>query len=90
MSAGARPAVTVYMTGWCPYCQRALALLDSLPVDVTRIDVEAQPQRREEMVARSGRRTVPQIFFGERHVGGCDDLMALDQSGELKRIIEGT
>ncbi len=83
------PGVTVYMTGWCPYCQRALALLESRKLAVTRLDVEEDPSRREEMIARSGRRTVPQIFIGDRHVGGCDDLLTLEGSGELTRIIEG-
>ncbi len=84
-----QPAITVYMTGWCPYCQRALALLESRKLAVDRIDVDEDPRLREEMISRSGRRTVPQIFIGDRHIGGCDDLAALDGSGELKRITEG-
>ncbi len=82
-----QPVITMYMTGWCPYCQRALALLDRKGLQVTRIDVEEQSGRREEMVSRSGRRTVPQIFIGDRHIGGCDDLFALENSGELGRLI---
>jgi glutaredoxin 3 len=79
----------MYVTGWCPYCQRALGLLAKKGLEVTEIDVEEDGKLREEMVARSGRRTVPQIFIGDRHVGGCDDLFALDASGELDRLIQG-
>ena len=83
------PAVTVYATGWCPYCQRAKELLREKRIAFTEVDVEADPARRAEMIDRSGRRTVPQIFFGERHIGGCDDLFAIDRSGELDRLIQG-
>jgi glutaredoxin 3 len=83
------PAITMYMTGWCPYCQRARALLKDKNAAVTLIDVDDDPQSRKDMQARSGRRSVPQIFIGERHVGGCDDLFALDASGELDRLLEG-
>ncbi|MDE1924517.1 MAG: glutaredoxin 3 [Gammaproteobacteria bacterium] len=83
------PAVTVYATGWCPYCQRAKELLREKHIAFTEVDVEADPARRAEMIDRSGRRTVPQIFFGERHIGGCDDLFAIDRSGELDRLIQG-
>ena len=81
------PAVTVYVTGWCPYCQRAKALLSAKNVIVEEIDVDDDPKFREEMMARSGRRTVPQIFIGQKHVGGCDDLFELEGSGELDRLI---
>jgi glutaredoxin 3 len=81
--------VTVYMTGWCPYCQRAKHLLTQKGIPFTEIDVDEDGRLREEMTARSGRRTVPQIFIGEKHVGGCDDLFALDGSGELDRLIQG-
>ncbi|MDP9014273.1 MAG: glutaredoxin 3 [Pseudomonadota bacterium] len=80
-------AVTVYVTGWCPYCQRAKALLSAKNVVVEEIDVDDDPKFREEMMARSGRRTVPQIFIGQKHVGGCDDLFELEGSGELDRLI---
>jgi glutaredoxin 3 len=79
----------MYVTGWCPYCQRARGLLAKKGLEVTEIDVEEDGKLREEMVARSGRRTVPQLFIGDRHVGGCDDLFALDASGELDRLIQG-
>jgi glutaredoxin 3 len=83
------PAVTVYVAGWCPYCQRAKGLLTQKNIVFNEIDVDDDAKLREEMVARSGRRTVPQIFIGDKHVGGCDDLFALDGSGELDRLIQG-
>ena len=83
------PAITVYLAGWCPYCQRARQLLTNKGVVFSEIDVDEDAAFRREMIARSGRRTVPQIFIGERHVGGCDDLFALDGSGELDRLIQG-
>lgn len=84
-----QPAVTVYVSDWCPYCQRAKGLLAQKNVAFSEINVEDEPKFREEMIARSNRRTVPQIFIGDRHVGGCDDLFELDRSGELDRLIEG-
>jgi glutaredoxin 3 len=84
-----QPAITLYVTGWCPYCQRAKALLTGRSLAYTEIDVDDDARFREEMVARSGRRTVPQIFIGDTHVGGCDDLVALEGSGELDRLIGG-
>lgn len=81
--------ITVYTTGWCPYCQRAKALLTRKGLAFEEIDIEADPQLRDEMRARSGRTSVPQVFIGGRHVGGCDDLHALDDSGELDRLIQG-
>jgi glutaredoxin 3 len=83
-----QPAVTVYVSDWCPYCQRAKGLLASKNVVFSEINVEDDPKLREEMIARSNRRTVPQIFIGDRHVGGCDDLFELDHSGELDRLIQ--
>jgi glutaredoxin 3 len=83
--SGAR--VTLYVTGWCPYCQRAKALLAGKNVAFEEIDVDGDAKHREEMIARSNRRTVPQIFIGDKHIGGCDDLIALDRSGELDRLI---
>lgn len=84
-----RPVVTMYMTGWCPYCQRAGSLLAGKQVDLERIDIDVDPTLRQQMIERSGRRSVPQIFIGDRHIGGCDDLVALDANGELDRLIEG-
>jgi glutaredoxin 3 len=84
-----QPAVTLYVSDWCPYCQRAKALLAEKNVGFREVNVEDDAKLREEMIARSNRRTVPQIFIGDTHVGGCDDLFELDRSGELDRLIEG-
>jgi glutaredoxin 3 len=84
------PKVEFYATGWCPYCSRARQLLLAKGVQIEEIDVEARPGAREEMVARSGRRTVPQIFINQTHVGGCDDLLALDQAGGLDPLLQET
>jgi glutaredoxin 3 len=81
-------AVLIYATSWCPYCARARALLASKGVTVQDIDIEADPAQRVEMIRRSGRRTVPQIFIGERHIGGCDDLLALDAAGGLDVLLQ--
>ena len=80
----------MYATGWCPYCHRAEALLKSKGVsDLETILVDREPERRVEMMQKSGRHTVPQIWIGERHVGGCDDLVELDRKGELDVLLEG-
>jgi glutaredoxin 3 len=84
-----QPTVTLYVSDWCPYCQRAKSLLTQKNVDFSEINVEDDAKLREEMIARSNRRTVPQIFIGDKHVGGCDDLFELDRSGELDRLIQG-
>jgi glutaredoxin 3 len=84
-----QPDVVIYFAGWCPYCQRARGLLTEKGIQFREIDVDDDPKLREEMIARSGRRTVPQVFIGEKHVGGCDDLFALDGRGELDRLIQG-
>ncbi|HEY3809209.1 MAG TPA: glutaredoxin 3 [Steroidobacteraceae bacterium] len=80
--------VVIYLTAWCPYCARAKQLLSSKQVVPQEIDVDAQPERRAEMVRRSGRYTVPQIFIGERHIGGCDDLFELDSAGGLDPLLK--
>ncbi len=80
--------VTMYCTEVCPYCVRAEQLLNAR--GVTRIDkirVDLQPELRVAMTERTGRRTVPQIYIGDRHVGGYDDLAALDRSGELSKLL---
>jgi glutaredoxin 3 len=82
-------AVTLYVSDWCPYCLRAKGLLTRKNVDFREVNVEDDAGLREEMIARSSRRTVPQIFIGDKHVGGCDDLFELDRSGELDRLIQG-
>jgi len=84
-----QPPITIYVTGWCPYCQRAKHLLSQKAAAFREVDVEADPKSRQEMTTRSGRRTVPQIFIGDQHVGGCDDLFALDATGELDRLLQG-
>jgi glutaredoxin 3 len=83
------PAVLMYAKSWCPYCERARDLLRRKGASFEEIDIEAQPERREEMIRRSGRRTVPQIFIGERHIGGSDDLHGLDAAGALERLLRG-
>ena len=84
-----QPAVTLYMSDWCPYCQRAKGLLTRKNVVFSEINVDDDAKFRAEMIARSNSSTVPQIFIGDRHVGGCDDLFELDRSGELDRLIQG-
>ena len=78
----------MYVTDWCPYCSRARRLLEGKGVVVEEIDVEAVAGAHEEMRARSGRDTVPQIFIGETHVGGSDDLEALDADGRLDVLLK--
>ena len=82
------PQITMYSKSWCPYCDRAKHLLREKGQTWTEIDIEEQPEKRTEMVQRSKRTTVPQIFIGDRHVGGCDDLYALDDSGKLDPLLE--
>ena len=84
----AEPHIVVYSQPFCGYCSAAKRLLDGKGAAFTEIDVMAEAGRRAEMVERSGgRRTVPQIFIDGRHVGGYDDLSALDRSGELDRLL---
>jgi glutaredoxin 3 len=79
--------VTVYTKPYCPYCVAALDLLEKKGVEVQEIVAAHDPEKRQEMIERSGRYTFPQIFVGERHIGGCDDMMALERSGELDPIL---
>jgi glutaredoxin 3 len=80
--------VTIYTKGWCPYCSAAKSLLDAKGAAYREIDIEATAGARAEMIGRAnGRSTVPQIFIGERHVGGYDDIHALDARGELDRLL---
>lgn len=81
--------VTLYSTGWCPFCVRAKRLLAGKGARVHEIDVDREPEARREMMARSGRRTVPQIWIGDRHVGGYDELFALERTGELDDLLAG-
>jgi glutaredoxin 3 len=80
--------IVMYTTQWCPYCRNAKALLARKGQKWEEIDVEAEPARRREMVERSGRTSVPQIWIDERHIGGCDDLVALERSGELDALLQ--
>ena len=85
-----QPPIRMYATATCPYCIRAeQLLLDKGVTGLDKIRVDLDPARREEMMKLSGRRTVPQIFIGETHVGGCDDLVALDRSGGLLPLLAG-
>ena len=82
------PEVVMYSTTWCGYCQRARNLLERKGLAVREIKIDEDPKERDVMVQRSGgRRTVPQIFIGERHIGGYEDLAALDRSGELDKLV---
>jgi glutaredoxin 3 len=80
--------VIMYTTSWCPYCSRARALLTRKGVSFEEIDIEAAPGKRAEMQTRSGRRSVPQIFIGDHHVGGSDDLHALEEAGKLDALLQ--
>ncbi len=83
------PAITIYTKSWCPYCSAAKDLLKTKGAAFTEIDIEAKAGARAEMIQKAqGRSTVPQIFIGERHVGGCDDLYALDQGGQLEKLLQ--
>jgi len=84
------PRILMYSTAVCPYCINAERLLASKGVTaIDKVRVDLDPARRVEMMERSGRRTVPQIWIGERHVGGFDDLRALDMAGELDHLLAG-
>jgi glutaredoxin 3 len=81
--------VTMYSTAVCPYCVRAEALLKQRGVTaIDKIRIDEDPAERDRMIERTGRRTVPQIYIGERHVGGFDDLAALDRAGELTPLLQ--
>jgi len=80
--------VTIYTRQFCPYCTRAVSLLKSKNVNFNEIDAGMDVQKKAEMVERSGGgRTFPQIFIGEKHVGGCDDMMALEKAGKLDSLL---
>ena len=85
------PKVTLYATAVCPYCVRAEQLLQRKGVvDIEKIRVDLDPAQREEMLARSGgQRSVPQIFIGDAHIGGCDDLYELEHEGRLDALLAG-
>jgi glutaredoxin 3 len=80
--------IVLYSSGWCPYCERARALLERKGAAFREVKVDEDPAERVAMMARSGgRRTVPQIFIGDRHVGGFDELYALEKAGELDKLL---
>lgn len=84
------PRVVMYTSAVCPYCVRAEQLLHARGVTgIEKIRVDLDPERRVEMMEKTARRTVPQIFIGETHVGGCDDLIALDHAGKLLSLLSG-
>ena len=83
----ARPTITIYTTPACPYCHAAKALLREKGVAFEEIDVQDASRRQQMMQRANGRRTVPQIFIGATHVGGCDDLHALDRAGKLDPML---
>ncbi|WP_296820790.1 glutaredoxin 3 [Brevundimonas sp.] len=81
------PKVVIYTKPFCPYCSRAEALLQRKGVDYEEIVASIDPEKREEMRQRSGRMTYPQIFIGDRHVGGCDDLHELERAGKVDELL---
>jgi glutaredoxin 3 len=79
--------VIIYTRAFCPYCTRAISLLHSKGVEFPEIDAGMDVEKRREMIQRSGRTTYPQIFVGERHIGGCDDMIALERAGQLDPLL---
>jgi len=82
--------VLMYLTASCPYCQSADRLLQQKGAAVEKIRVDLEPTRRAEMMQKSGRRTVPQIWIDGRHIGGCDDLYELERAGELDSLLKAS
>ena len=80
--------IVVYSSAWCPYCIRAKHLLDSKGVRYEEISVDGNPAVRAEMTRKAGRTSVPQIWIGQSHVGGCDDLYALERAGKLDALLQ--
>ncbi|MCS3468025.1 glutaredoxin 3 [Pseudomonas sp. Pseusp122] len=80
--------VIVYSSDYCPYCSRAKQLLKSKDIEFDEIVVDGKPQLRAEMTKKAGRTSVPQIWIGSTHVGGCDDLFALERAGKLDALLE--
>lgn len=81
--------VIMYSTAYCPYCMRARQLLESKGVSYTDIRIDDEPDKRDEMIAKSGRHTVPQIFINGQPIGGCDDMYALEHQGRLDELLRG-
>jgi glutaredoxin 3 len=83
------PAITIYTRGWCPYCSAAKELLTKKGAAFDEISIDGAAEQRDIMVKRTGKTSVPQIFIGDKHVGGCDDLHALDAAGKLDPLLAG-
>jgi glutaredoxin 3 len=83
------PKITVYTKPFCGYCTRALGLLATKGAAVTEIEAGYDPALRQQMIERTGRYTYPQIFIGDRHIGGCDELIALERAGQLDPLLAG-
>lgn len=81
--------ILMYSTEYCPYCTKARQLLETKKLAYTDIRIDQHPEMRDEMIAKSNRKTVPQIFINGRSIGGCDDLYALEQSGQLDKLLIG-
>jgi len=81
------PAIVIYSSQYCPFCFRAKAILQQKGVPFSELNVDGNPQLRQEMTEKAGRHTVPQIWIGERHIGGCDELIALQSTGELDVLL---
>ncbi len=81
--------IIMYSTGYCPYCVKARELLNKKNALFTDIRIDLQPEFREDMITKSNRHTVPQIFINSHHIGGCDDLYALDAQGKLDPLLKG-
>lgn len=79
--------IVIYSKSWCPFCVQAKRLLASKKIDFTEIDVEREPAKMQEMIKSSGRRTVPQVWVGDTHIGGCDDLFAAEKQGKLDKLL---
>jgi len=87
-AANQHAAVQIYVTQYCPYCVRAKGLLNAKGVSYDEVDVDAEPQRRSEMIEKSnGITSVPQIFIDSQHIGGCDDMFAMENQGKLDSIL---
>lgn len=82
------PDVLMYSTAWCGFCSRAKRLLTDKGVAFVNIDLDAEPARRAEMMQKSGQRTVPQIWINDEHIGGCDELYALERNGSLDKKLQ--
>jgi len=83
-------ALTLYSADYCPFCQRARMLLDGKGLKYTLIDIMSVPTARQEMIARSGRHTIPQLFNDDRHIGDCSEMLALDANGKLDPLLVTT